>query len=62
MLRPGLLTDSQMCDLQPVVSVALDAKQLRQEAGQVAAAALWDEGTAAGLLLFSLPGRAGTAL
>ena len=62
MLQPGLLTGSQMCDLQPGACVALDARQLRQEAGQVAATALWDEGTAAGLLLFSLPGGAGTAL
>ena len=50
-----------MSGLQPVDSVALDAQQLRHEAGQLAATALWDESAAAGLLLFCLP-EAGTTL
>ena len=41
--------------LQPVASLALSGQELRQEAGHSTTAPLWDETSAAGLLLFSLP-------
>ena len=50
-----------MFDLQPMNSEALDGQQLRHEAGQIAATALWDVNAVAGLLLFCLP-EAGTTL
>lgn len=41
--------------VQPVASLALSGQELRQAAGQGTATALWDETSAAGLLMFSLP-------
>lgn len=41
--------------LQPAACLALDAQQLRQQAQQLTATALWEERLAVGLLLFCLP-------